>query len=327
MEATTQRVPADASWCSVLQELASVFQILTVQCHQYVLLHIPEYLRPLIQRFDLVLREPPHLPRFERIHNEVLRFIDRPRKEEEVHVLVCRLVALFGFRNFFQEHRDGLLQHPAFMRIADEKISLIVTDDLHVQPRFLLAFPPRGFLGRFIRIHVAAGRHPALQTFVPEEERAVPRIEDEGRCSKMAHGEEEKRRGKRGGDEEVVIQSELPMADRPYQGLIAWKEVHALCLRVYQCTKSFPSAEEFGLNSQMRRSAYSVPTNIAEGNGRKTPGDRRRFLDISTGSIEELHYQCILARDLKYITPEECSELHDRIQRTGYLIYKLRSSL
>lgn len=77
----------------------------------------------------------------------------------------------------------------------------------------------------------------------------------------------------------------------------------------------------------MRRSAYSVPTNIAEGNGRKTIPDKRHFLDIATGSIEELHYQCILARDLHYITAEVCIELHDRIQRTGYLIHKLRLSL
>lgn len=117
------------------------------------------------------------------------------------------------------------------------------------------------------------------------------------------------------------------MNTRPYQQLVAWKEAHQLCLRIYTLTGKFPAEEKFGLTSQMRKSAYSVPTNIAEGNGRKTKKDRSHFLDIATGSIEELHYQCILARDLGYLTPKECEELHDRIQRTGYLIHKLQQSL
>jgi four helix bundle protein len=96
---------------------------------------------------------------------------------------------------------------------------------------------------------------------------------------------------------------------------------------IYKLTKKFPPEERFGLTNQMRRSAYSISTNIAEGNGRKTAKDRSHFLSIATGSVEELHYQCILARDLGYLTKEECEELHDCIQRTGYLIYKLQRSL
>ncbi|MEK7137077.1 MAG: four helix bundle protein [Patescibacteria group bacterium] len=117
------------------------------------------------------------------------------------------------------------------------------------------------------------------------------------------------------------------MNKRPYQNLIAWKEAHQLCLRVYSLTGEFPSEEKFGLTSQMRRSSYGVPTNIAEGNGRKTKRDRSHFLDIATGSIEELHYQYVLSHDLGYLTTQECEELHDRIQRTGYLIHKLQQSL
>lgn len=114
---------------------------------------------------------------------------------------------------------------------------------------------------------------------------------------------------------------------RPYQTLIVWKEAHALCLRIYELTKAFPSEEKYGLTSQMRRSAYSIPTNIAEGNGRKTKADKSHFLAISTGSIEELHYQCILTHDLGYINNVIRDDLHDRIQRIGYLIHKLQQSL
>ena len=116
------------------------------------------------------------------------------------------------------------------------------------------------------------------------------------------------------------------MSSRPYQSLIVWKEAHSLCLRVYSVTKKFPQEEKYGLMNQMRRSAYSIPTNIAEGNGRKTNKDKSHFLDIAMGSIEELHYQCILSYDLEYVSAEDRDDLHDRIQRTGYLIHKLQQS-
>ena len=117
------------------------------------------------------------------------------------------------------------------------------------------------------------------------------------------------------------------MNTRPYQNLIAWKEAHKLCISIYARTKTFPPEEKFGLVSQMRRSSYSIATNIAESNGRKTKKDRSHFFDIAMGSIDELHYQCILACDLGYITKEECAAFHDQIQRTGYLIHKLQQSL
>ena len=117
------------------------------------------------------------------------------------------------------------------------------------------------------------------------------------------------------------------MNTRPYQKLVVWQEAHKLCLHVYKRTKNFPAEEKFGLRSQMRKAGYSVPINIAESNGRRTKKDRSNFLDISKGSIEELHYQCILARDLEYITKKECEELHDHIQRTGYLLHKFQQSL
>lgn len=117
------------------------------------------------------------------------------------------------------------------------------------------------------------------------------------------------------------------MRERPYQKLIVWKEAHKLCLWIYQTTREFPPEEKFGLTSQMRRSAASIPTNIAEGNAKRSHKEQSYFLETSVASLEELHYQCLLAQALKYITPQEFAQVDDYIQRTGYLIGKLRSSL
>ncbi|MFH0851899.1 MAG: four helix bundle protein [Candidatus Peregrinibacteria bacterium] len=117
------------------------------------------------------------------------------------------------------------------------------------------------------------------------------------------------------------------MEERPYQKLVVWKEAHALCLEVYAATKSFPPEEKYGLTIQMRRASYSIPMNIAEGNGRCSKNDRAHFLEIAYASVEELHYQCPLAHDLHYLSSEKLSQLHDKIQRTGYLLFKLRDSL
>jgi len=95
----------------------------------------------------------------------------------------------------------------------------------------------------------------------------------------------------------------------------------------YRITNTFPSSESFALISQMRRSSSSVPTNIAEGNSRRTSKDQLKFLTIAIASLEELHYQFLLSKDLQYISLEVFEKADDRVQRTGYLIGKLRSSL
>jgi four helix bundle protein len=114
---------------------------------------------------------------------------------------------------------------------------------------------------------------------------------------------------------------------RPYQNLVVWKEAHQLCLLIYQLTISFPTTEKYSLVTQMRRSSSSVPTNLAEGSGKSTPKDQRKFYTIARGSLEELHYQCILSKDLTYISKEQFEQLDDSIKRTSYLLNKLRSSL
>ena len=118
------------------------------------------------------------------------------------------------------------------------------------------------------------------------------------------------------------------MHQRPYEKLIVvWKEAHALSLFIYSVTKFFPPEERFRLVHQMCKSAYGVPMNIAEGNTRRTTRDKQHFLDMAMASLEELHYQCLLARDLRYLTQALFDDADDRIQRVSYLLTRLYASL
>ena len=114
------------------------------------------------------------------------------------------------------------------------------------------------------------------------------------------------------------------MAERPYQQLVAWQEAHKLCMWIYAITKKLPPNERFRLVNQMCRSAYSAPTNIAEGNARRSKKDKAHFFEIVLSSLEELHYQCLLSRDMGYIANEEFKIAEDKISRTSYLTHKLR---
>jgi four helix bundle protein len=100
---------------------------------------------------------------------------------------------------------------------------------------------------------------------------------------------------------------------RKFQDLQIWQRSHLLTLRIYKTTKLYPKEEQYGLTSQMRRSASSIPTNIAEGCGRGTNPDFVRFLVIAMGSSSELEYQLILSRDLEYITQEEYNPLSNEL--------------
>ena len=85
-----------------------------------------------------------------------------------------------------------------------------------------------------------------------------------------------------------------------FRQLDTWQEAHKLVLMVYRVTQKFPGDERFGLISQMRRAAVSIPANIAEGFKRRGIRDKIRFYNISEGSLEELKYFFILSRDLGY---------------------------
>jgi four helix bundle protein len=90
-----------------------------------------------------------------------------------------------------------------------------------------------------------------------------------------------------------------------FEDLEVWRCAHALVLDVYRLTATFPEAELFGLVSQMRRAAVSVPANIVEGFHRRGAAEKIRFLNIAQGSLQELRYFVALARDLDYThTPD-----------------------
>jgi four helix bundle protein len=91
---------------------------------------------------------------------------------------------------------------------------------------------------------------------------------------------------------------------RDFRALKIWEKGHQLALAVYQATESFPREELYGLTSQSRRSASSIPANIAEGCGCDSDVEFRRFLQISMRSASELEYHLILARDLGFLPAE-----------------------
>ena len=87
-----------------------------------------------------------------------------------------------------------------------------------------------------------------------------------------------------------------------FEDLIVWQKAHAFVLNLYQATANFPSHEQFGLRSQMRRAAVSIPANIAEGFGKQSKPDKAKFFNIAQGSLEEVRYYLILSRDLQYLS-------------------------
>ena len=87
---------------------------------------------------------------------------------------------------------------------------------------------------------------------------------------------------------------------KTFQELLVWQKAHAFVLKAYRYTTKFPKEELFGLVSQSRRAAVSIPANIAEGFRRRGYADKARFLNIALGSLEEVRYYLLLAKDLGY---------------------------
>jgi four helix bundle protein len=117
------------------------------------------------------------------------------------------------------------------------------------------------------------------------------------------------------------------MAIQRYRDLIAWQKAMDLVVRVYDLTDPFPPKELYLLTSQIRRAAVSVPSNIAEGQGRRTTREFARHLSIARGSIQELETQVILATKLNYMTESVRSELLERTSETSRLVTGLLRSL
>ncbi len=99
----------------------------------------------------------------------------------------------------------------------------------------------------------------------------------------------------------------------PYERFDAWKQAHQLVQNVYRVTQSFPRHELYGLTSQARRAAFSVAASIAEGSAKRGGREFGRYLDIALGSLSELSYVLLLARDLGLLSREEWDQL-DRVQ-------------
>ena len=100
---------------------------------------------------------------------------------------------------------------------------------------------------------------------------------------------------------------------RDFRKLQIWVRSHGLALDVYRITQSFPKVEIYGIVRQMRRSASSIPTNIAEGCGRNTEKDFARFLDNAMGSASELEYQLLLANDLDSLPSNAYKTTNDEL--------------
>ena len=109
-----------------------------------------------------------------------------------------------------------------------------------------------------------------------------------------------------------------------FEQLQVWQEAHKLVLMVYQATRGFPGEEKFGLVSQMRRAAVSVPANIVEGFKRRGIQEKTRFYNISEGSLEELKYYFVLSKDLGYVPSNE--DLAAQSETVGRLLNGLVAS-
>ena len=108
-----------------------------------------------------------------------------------------------------------------------------------------------------------------------------------------------------------------------FRDLEVWNLAHQLTLQAYQCTRSFPPDERFGLTSQIRRAAASVPANIAEGCGRRGNAEFHRFLQMAMGSASELEYHLLLSRDLQYMDQSVYEPLNHSTTRVKRMLASL----
>jgi four helix bundle protein len=102
---------------------------------------------------------------------------------------------------------------------------------------------------------------------------------------------------------------------KSFTDLIVWQKAHDFVLNVYKLTTSFPKNETYGLVSQFRRAAVSIPANISEGFVKKGKADKLRFYNIAQGSIQECKYYLILSKDLNYTKNNNLIELLDEVAK------------
>jgi four helix bundle protein len=112
-----------------------------------------------------------------------------------------------------------------------------------------------------------------------------------------------------------------------YKELVVWQRAMDLVTEVYRATATFPDHEKFGLAAQLHRAAVSVPSNIAEGQGRLTPGEFKQFLGNARGSLFEVETQVMIAGNLGLIAERKRQNLHQLIDDVGRLLNGLIRSL
>jgi len=114
---------------------------------------------------------------------------------------------------------------------------------------------------------------------------------------------------------------------RDFKELKVWQKAHHVVLDVYQQSRSFPSDERFGLTAHLRKSAISVPSNIAEGCGRESERELARFLSVAAGSASESEYQLLLARDLGYLQHDAHRQLDEQVTEIRRMLYSFIQKL
>jgi four helix bundle protein len=117
------------------------------------------------------------------------------------------------------------------------------------------------------------------------------------------------------------------VAGKNYRDLIAWQKAMDLVEMVYKATGQFPKEELYGLTNQLRRAVVSIPSNIAEGQGRNSRNDFRRFLTISHGSLREVETQILIAERLQYLNQAQIEPLMNLSSEVGRLINGLCNSI
>ena len=114
---------------------------------------------------------------------------------------------------------------------------------------------------------------------------------------------------------------------KSYQDLVAWQKAMELVTEIYQISRNFPKEEIFGLSAQIRRAAVSIPSNIAEGQGKGTTGEFKSFLGHAKGSLAELETQILIAKNLKYLSENEADNLLSSSAEVGRILNGLFSAL
>lgn len=117
------------------------------------------------------------------------------------------------------------------------------------------------------------------------------------------------------------------MEEKGYKKLIVWQKANELAYQVYITTKEFPKEEMYGITSQLRRAALSVPTNIVEGYGRQGKRELKQFVNIALGSLAETEYLLDFSLRLGYLNEEIHVKLQGLRQETGNLLWRFYNSL